>query len=961
MIKKFAFVLIAFLLVTSFVFATSPTITIISPNGASYLNGSANIVVSLVDTNANAQIDLNLGVGGSDSNVLTNFRLTDSGNCSNYTGDATSLFECTVSVNTTLFDDGNYTITGTAFDLFNSATNNSDSSDATVQFDNTAPVVTADQYDSDWNSMSQNIHFTCADALSTCEKINVNGTDYPGAEIWVLITDDGNNQVSFYGVDVVGNQGNAKVVGAPIDGEGPTISNHSPSNGNYVNDATPEVIFHITDGGSGVTPTTNDVNVIVIDGVIVPLGSFTITPTTDGNIYSYTLPSAKSSGDSILVQVDVNDSLENNTNETWNFIIDTEAPTSTSISASSPTNDETPEFDLGATDSGSGMGGGKMKFSCDNSNWASEVNYSSSYSSFNITSGSGCTNSEGDKTIYVQFRDAAGNWNTSSSSATISYDTSAPGTPSGLSASAGNEEVTLSWNSVSGASEYRIYQNGSQKATTSNTSYTITNLSNGTTYDFRISAVDGAGNEGSQSDEVSAIPSSDGGSTNADTTDPTISWDNPDSGDTVSGIIELRVRADDDDSGLSQVKFYVDNRIIDTVRSRSNGFYRIDWNSMTVGDGSHALKALALDRAENPNSASTSINITTENNGHSVDGPTGDEAEAQEAIKEAKDAKAELDEDLDILEKRGIEVSDDTDEAIDSAKSKLRNADDQFDDENYDGAKTLAENAKQGFETAKTMLSIETYSETDYTYNPNTLVIILQGLGMSQAIAEESAAFLENMTVERTLEILKVVDGSTTRYFASIKIVVENNGEAQNLKVLEIIPKGFIENASDIVGMQDFDIIEEDPTISFDLSIANSETIEIFYGLGEEMRKSDADNLLGQEVLNYFMAPPLLLNQDTAADGAALGGVGAGFFALPGLGDLAYLVTIVIVALIVLAIVVFLALNYLQNKDNDDDNVFGMGYSSEEKPFYEGLVGSIKDKMSKEPQEDQGPKWAYRN
>lgn len=89
-----------------------------------------------------------------------------------------------------------------------------------------------------------------------------------------------------------------------------------------------------------------------------------------------------------------------------------------------------------------------------------------------------------------------------------------PAAPAGLKASAGNGQVSLSWSASSGATSYRIYRSSSSggevkitttPATITTTSYTDTGLTNGTTYYYKVTAVNSAGESG-KSAEVSAKP-----------------------------------------------------------------------------------------------------------------------------------------------------------------------------------------------------------------------------------------------------------------------------------------------------------------------------------------------------------------------------------------------------------------------------------------------------------------------
>lgn len=87
------------------------------------------------------------------------------------------------------------------------------------------------------------------------------------------------------------------------------------------------------------------------------------------------------------------------------------------------------------------------------------------------------------------------------------------GTPaqvSGLALTAGDRQVALTWDTTTGASYYIIYRSTSsgqetQLTTSATNSYTDTNVSNGTTYYYQVSAVKGS-REGTKSSEASATP-----------------------------------------------------------------------------------------------------------------------------------------------------------------------------------------------------------------------------------------------------------------------------------------------------------------------------------------------------------------------------------------------------------------------------------------------------------------------
>ena len=90
-----------------------------------------------------------------------------------------------------------------------------------------------------------------------------------------------------------------------------------------------------------------------------------------------------------------------------------------------------------ATDNAGGSGVSQMRFSNDNVNWTGWESYSAAAKSWSVAAGDGL------KTVYVQYRDVAGNQG-ATANGTIYLDTLAPATTAAISAPAvGSGSVTL--------------------------------------------------------------------------------------------------------------------------------------------------------------------------------------------------------------------------------------------------------------------------------------------------------------------------------------------------------------------------------------------------------------------------------------------------------------------------------------------------------------------------------------
>jgi hypothetical protein len=90
---------------------------------------------------------------------------------------------------------------------------------------------------------------------------------------------------------------------------------------------------------------------------------------------------------------------------------------------------------------------------------------------------------------------------------------------------------------------------------------------------------------------------------------PSVSITDPPDGSEITGSVTISADATDDD-GISKVDFYVDSNL---VGSDNTTPYEILWDTLTVSDGTHIIRATAVDTASL--TSSDSVNVTIDNVG----------------------------------------------------------------------------------------------------------------------------------------------------------------------------------------------------------------------------------------------------------------------------------------------------------------------------------------------------------
>lgn len=103
-----------------------------------------------------------------------------------------------------------------------------------------------------------------------------------------------------------------------------------------------------------------------------------------------------------------------------------------------------------------------------------------------------------------------------------------------------------------------------------------------------------------------------------DTTAPTVSLTSPAAGSTVAGTTALSATASDN-TGVAGVSFTVDGTVVGSEDSSAP--YQFSWNSSTVPNGSHTIRAVARDAAGNT-ATSSAVTVTINNGTADTTSPT---------------------------------------------------------------------------------------------------------------------------------------------------------------------------------------------------------------------------------------------------------------------------------------------------------------------------------------------------
>lgn len=180
-------------------------------------------------------------------------------------------------------------------------------------------------------------------------------------------------------------------------------------------------------------------------------------------------------------------------------------------------------------------------------------------------------------------------------------DTQAPTAPTALTlSSTTTNSANLSWSASTdniGVANYRIFVNGTFHSTSSNTTATVTGLSQGTTYSFYVIAVDAAGNFSPQSNTVA-------GTTLTDTQAPTAPT-NLAITSVGTNNIAIQWSASSDNVAVTSYDIYVNGELLGSSASTSTNISNL--SAATT----YTIYVIAKDGANNASPQSNTVTATT--------------------------------------------------------------------------------------------------------------------------------------------------------------------------------------------------------------------------------------------------------------------------------------------------------------------------------------------------------------
>jgi hypothetical protein len=353
---------------------------------------------------------------------------------------------------------------------------------------------------------------------------------------------------------------------------------------------------------------------------------------------------------------------------------------------------------------------------------------------------------------------------------------------------------------------------------------------------------------------------------------PEASFVFPKYNDKVSETVPFQVGVEDKGtfkSGIDSVKFLIRGgdswNLIGSGQDSGDGIYTLDWDTFSVENGQQRIKLEVLDKAGNK--TDTTLTVTVLNAFESS-------LDLNQAFEQAVKAKDEALEEMWALAISAIS-SETLERLIEEADSNISAAKQLSVEEgleNETNAKMMIAEAMLSYNQAKETVKTSAYNEAEFIFNKEQTGILLQAAGISGPTAQQAIQFIEKAKPKRSLKLLKVEDDNATYYRALIEVSFEldvnvlrdsNMGE-DVLQVIEVVPKEFAEYAAELDSNISYVVLADDPKLSFTLRREEYKKRNFSYALSQNLTQAQADALLADNIINKFVAPPILLPMEAS-------------------------------------------------------------------------------------------------
>jgi len=340
---------------------------------------------------------------------------------------------------------------------------------------------------------------------------------------------------------------------------------------------------------------------------------------------------------------------------------------------------------------------------------------------------------------------------------------------------------------------------------------------------------------------------------------PEIEILSPSTTNTLTEQVTFRIKSSDsgvNPSGIEKVSIYIEKDgeevfVSDVEQSGENYVY--DWNTVNYDNGRFKVIAKVFDKAGNQ----------AEDSGvYSFENTFFAREDARTAITSAAIVRESALAYLSGLRKQNINA-DDLEQLLLNADLNFNYAEQLFDQGYYyELSQHQAELAEEIYLSVTSSISVDDYGKRIYIYNTEQLDIFLNAAGFDSAILNNSKDLIQKLQPSRRLEILKITKSTTSYYQANIAISFSNSDDNNlSLRVLEVIPKQFTDDSSNLKSFSVFEVMQSDPIVAFEpVLISQGKSVAIIYSLKQELTKEQADILLTSNVMNYYISPPILVD-----------------------------------------------------------------------------------------------------